>query len=170
MELPEERKALPSLWVYKIKRDGAGNIQRFKARVIYGGNHQIKRIDYQATYALTTHLGDIRLVLAIAAKYNLEIHQQDVCTAFFGVHSQEVMYMHPPLGYFCLLQNGRRFTNPRLTTTLRKMVLRLRNSLYALKQSLHVQYGILMDFVISFAFMALRVDGGLFKLLIRIKT
>jgi len=35
MELPEGRKALPSHWVYKIKRDGAGNVQQFKGRVQY---------------------------------------------------------------------------------------------------------------------------------------
>jgi hypothetical protein len=39
VEHPEERKALPSNWAYKIKRDGAGNVQRFKARVVCGGNH-----------------------------------------------------------------------------------------------------------------------------------
>jgi len=32
VELPEGRKALPSHWVYKIKRDGAGNVQRFNTR------------------------------------------------------------------------------------------------------------------------------------------
>jgi hypothetical protein len=47
--LAERRKALPSHWVYKIKRDGAGNVQRFKARLVCGGNHLIEGIDYQAT-------------------------------------------------------------------------------------------------------------------------
>ena len=68
MELPEGRNALPSHWVYKIKRDGAGNMQRFKARLLCGGNHQIEGIDYQATYAVTPRLGHIWLALAIAAK------------------------------------------------------------------------------------------------------
>jgi len=85
VELPEGRKALPSHWVYKIKRDAAGNVQRFKARLLCGGNHQIEGIDYQATYSPTARLGHIRLALAIAAKYDLEIHQMDVCTAFLGV-------------------------------------------------------------------------------------
>jgi len=80
----ERRKALPSHWVYKIMRDGAGNVQWFKARLVCAGNPQIEGIDYQATYAPTRRLGDISLALAIAAVYNPEIHQMEVCIAFFG--------------------------------------------------------------------------------------
>jgi hypothetical protein len=68
VELPEGRKASPSHWVYKIERDGAGNMQRFKARLVWGGNRQIEGIDYQAMYAPTAQLGHVRLALAIAAK------------------------------------------------------------------------------------------------------
>jgi hypothetical protein len=57
MELPEERKALPGHWVHKIKRDGASNVQRFKARRVCGENHLVEDIDYQAAYALTAHVG-----------------------------------------------------------------------------------------------------------------
>jgi len=82
MELLDGRKALPSHSVYIIKRDGAGNAQRFRARLDCGGNHQIEGIHYQATDAPTPRLCHITLALAITAKYNLEIHQIDVCTAF----------------------------------------------------------------------------------------
>jgi len=107
VELPEGRYALPSHWVLKMKHDGAGNVQRFKARLVCGGIHQIKGIDYQATYALSVRLGHVRLALAIAAKYNLENHQMDVCKALLGVDLEEEIYMHPTQGYFCLLQTGR---------------------------------------------------------------
>jgi len=133
VELPEGRKALPSHWVYKIKCDRAGNVQRFKARLVCGGNHQIEGIDYHATYALTARLGHVRLALAIAAKYNLEIHQTDICTAFLGVDLEEEIYMHPPQGYLCLVPTGSRYYDRRSKTS-RKMVLHLRKSLYGLKQ------------------------------------
>jgi hypothetical protein len=149
---------LPSHWVYKIKRDGAGNVQRFKARLVCGGNQQIEGIDYQAMYAPTDHLGHVRLALAIAAIYDLQIHQMDVCTAFLGVDLEEEIYMNPPQGYFRLVQTDR------LTKTSRKMVLRLRKSRYGLKQSSHVWYGTFKDFVISIGFVASRVEGGLFVL------
>jgi hypothetical protein len=88
-----------------MKRDGAGNVQRFKARLTCGGNHQIEGIDYQATDAPTVRIGHLRLALAFGTKYDLEIHQMDVCSAFLGVDLEEEIYMHPPQGYFRLLQN-----------------------------------------------------------------
>jgi len=164
VELPEGRKALPSHWVYKIKCNRAGNVQQYKARLVCGGNHQIEGIDYQATYAPTARLGHVRLALAIAAKYHLQIHQMDVCTAFLGVDLEEEISMHPPQQYFHLLQNGSRLNDPWLTKTSRKMLLRLRKSLYGLKQSSHVWYGTFKEFVISIGFVASRVDAGLFVL------
>jgi hypothetical protein len=88
----------------------------------------------------------------------------DVCTTFFGVDLEEEIYMHPPQGYFRFLQNGSRFSDPRLTKTSLKMVLRLRKSLYGLKQSSHVWYGTLKDFMFTIGFVASRVDGALFML------
>jgi hypothetical protein len=73
-------------------------VQRFKARLVCGANHQIEGIDYQATYAATAHLGHVRLALAIATKYDLEIHQMDVCTAFLGVDLEQDIYIHPSQG------------------------------------------------------------------------
>jgi len=158
VELPEGRKALPSHWVYKITRDGAGNVQRLKARRVCGGNLSIEGIDYQATYAPTALWGNVRLALAFAGKYDLEIHQMDVCTAFLVVDLEEEIYRHPPQGYCCLLQTGR------LTNTSRKMELRVRRSLHGLKQYSHVWYGTFKDFMISIGFLASHVDGGLFVL------
>jgi hypothetical protein len=106
VELPEGRKALPSHWVYKIKRDGASNVQPLKARLVCGGNHQIEGIDCQAMYAPTAHWGHVRLALAIAAKYNLQIHQMVVCSPSLAVDLEEEIYMHPPQGYFHLVQTG----------------------------------------------------------------
>jgi hypothetical protein len=106
-------------------------------------------------------LGHIRLALAIAAQYDLEIHQMDVCTAFLGVDLEEEIYMHPLLGYCPLVQTGSRYYDPK---TSQKMVLHLKKSLNGLKQSSHVGYGIFKDFVISFGFQASLVDGGLFVL------
>jgi hypothetical protein len=150
---PEGRKALRSHWVYKIKRDGAGNVQRSMARLVCGRNHQIEGIDYQDTYASTAHLGHVRLALAIAPKYDFEIHPMDVYTAFLGVDLEDEIYMHPPQGYFRWVYTGR------LTETSWNMVLRLRKSHYGRNESSHVWYSTLKDLMISIGFVPTVVNG-----------
>lgn len=61
------RNAVPSHWEYKMTRNGAGDVQRYQARLVCGVDDQIERIDYQAMYAETGHLGQVRLALAIAS-------------------------------------------------------------------------------------------------------
>jgi hypothetical protein len=88
-------------------RNGAGNVQQFKARLVCEGNQQIEGIGYQATHPPTARLGHVQLALAIAAKYDLEIHQINVCMAVLGVVLEEGIYMNPPQGYFRLVQTRR---------------------------------------------------------------
>jgi len=88
----------------------------------------------------------------------------DVYMAFPGVELEAEINMHPLQGYFHLLQNGRWFNNPRLTKTSRKMVLRLRKSLYGLKQSSYIWYGTFKNFMISIGFGASHITAGLFVL------
>jgi hypothetical protein len=102
LELPVGRKALPRHWVFKAKRDDSGKVTRFKARLICGGNHHTEGINFSATYAPTARLAHIHLMLAIAAKYDFDLHQIDVMTAFLGGKLTEEIYMHPPQGFFCL--------------------------------------------------------------------
>jgi len=63
MELPEGRKAFPSHWVYKNKRDGAGDVQRFMARLVGGDNHQ--------SNALTIRLSMHRLLASATSGWHL---------------------------------------------------------------------------------------------------
>ena len=49
--LPYAKKALDCKWVYKIKHNYDG--ERFKARLVISGNHQVEGIDYKETF---THI------------------------------------------------------------------------------------------------------------------
>jgi len=78
VDLPEGRKAFPSHWVYETKCDEAGNVQRFKARLVCGRNDEIEGINNQVIFAPTDHLGQVGMAGVITAKYDVEIHQMDI--------------------------------------------------------------------------------------------
>jgi hypothetical protein len=87
----------------------------------------------------------------------------DLCTALLGVDLEDEIYMNPLQEYFHLLQNRSRYYDPRSKTS-RMMVLRLRKSLYGLKQFLQVWYGTCKNFVIPMEYVGSHIDGGLFLL------
>lgn len=49
--LPDEKKAIDSKWVYKIKYKPNGEIERYKARLVAKGFTQMEGVDYHDTFA-----------------------------------------------------------------------------------------------------------------------
>jgi hypothetical protein len=60
-------------WVFKIKRDEHGKIQRYKARWVARGFSQMHGIDYTETFSPTVRHASVRLLLSIVNQFNLEI-------------------------------------------------------------------------------------------------
>jgi transposase InsO family protein len=110
-------------WVFKLKRDHTGRVVRFKARLVVLGFAQAFGIDYFETFAPVAKFGSIRLLLALAAILNLELHQLDVDTAFLQAPVNETIYMFQPEGSEVRGPNGE------------EMVCLLKKSVYGLKQA-----------------------------------
>ena len=121
VDLPSGCKPLSSKWIFKRKRKVDGSIDKYKARLMIKGFRQTEGLDYFDMYSPVTRINSIRMVLAIAALKDLEVHQMDVKTAFLNGDLNEEIYMEQPEGFSAPGQEMK--------------VCRLVKSLYGLKQA-----------------------------------
>nr|GEV97328.1 zinc finger, CCHC-type [Tanacetum cinerariifolium] len=96
-------KTLGYKWILKKKMKANGTIDKYKARLIIKGFRQ-EGLDYFDTYSPITRIASIRMILAIAALRNLEVHQMYVNTAFLNSDLEEEIYMNQPEGFIALGQ------------------------------------------------------------------
>ena len=93
VKLPKGKKSLRNKWVYKLKKDGRGNLVKYKARLILKGFGQKKGIDFDAIFSHVVKFSSIRTILGLAANQDLEIEQLDVKTTFLHDDLEEEIYM-----------------------------------------------------------------------------
>ncbi|WVZ13928.1 hypothetical protein V8G54_011494 [Vigna mungo] len=145
--LSPNKNAIGCRWVYKIKYNSDGSIDRYKARLVAKGYNQIEGLDYLETFAPVTKLTTVRLLLAIAATKNWTLKQLDVNNAFLHGDLHEDVYMKVP---------------PGLTTSTPNQVCKLQRSLYGLKQAGRQWYAKLHNFLLSHNYNCSTSDNSLF--------
>lgn len=120
-ELPKDHKPVGCKWVFKTKLDQNGNIERYKARLVAKGYTQKEGIDYKETFSPVSRKDSFRIVMALVAHFDLELHQMDVKTAFLNGDLHEDVYMTQPEGFISKGQEH--------------LVCKLKKSIYGLKQA-----------------------------------
>ena len=120
VELPPGRKAIGSRWVFKVKKNADGSIERYKGRLVAQGFSQRPGFDFTETFAPTPKWASLRAILALAALEDLHLESVDISTAFLNGHLEEEVYMRQPQGFVEKNNNW---------------VWRLVKSLYGLKQA-----------------------------------
>ena len=160
VELLEGHQKVGCKWVFKTKRDSHGNLERYKARLVAKGFTQKDGVNYKETFSLVSKKDSFRIIMALVAHYDLELHQMDVKTAFLNGNLNEEVYMDQPMGF---IEKGKEH-----------IVCKLKRSIYGLKQASRQWYLKFNDAIVSFGFkentidwcIYLKVNGSKFIFLI----
>ncbi|WVZ95817.1 hypothetical protein U9M48_041533 [Paspalum notatum var. saurae] len=119
--LPKGKKAVGCKWVFTVKQNPKGEVDRYKARLVAKGYSQTYGIDYDETFAPVAKMNTVRTLISCAVNFGWPLHQMDVKNAFLHGDLQEEVYMEIPPGFAGSQTIGK--------------VCKLNKSLYGLKQS-----------------------------------
>jgi hypothetical protein len=63
--LPKDKKVIRCKWVYKVKHNVDGYVNRYKARLVDKGYAQTYGIDYEETYSPVAKMTTVRVIIAM---------------------------------------------------------------------------------------------------------
>jgi hypothetical protein len=124
VDLPPGRKPIKTKWVFKIKENADGTVERYKARLVAKGFTQQQGVDYSEVFAPVMRHDSFRIFLAICTKFGLKIRQIDAVTAYLNGEITEEIYMEQPEGF--------------MLAGMENKICKLRKGIYGLKQSANV--------------------------------
>lgn len=96
VDCPNTGVALTTRWVFSIKRNNEGELERYKARLVARGFEQRYGIDYGETFPSIASIESVKAPLAISAANRWAITQFDISTAFLNGRVEEMIYIEPP--------------------------------------------------------------------------
>jgi hypothetical protein len=83
-DLPRGHNAITLKWMFKLKRDEAGAIIKYKARLVARGFVQREGIDFDDTFAPVARMESVRLLFALAAQEGWRVHHMDIKSVFLN--------------------------------------------------------------------------------------
>jgi hypothetical protein len=137
-----------SKWLYKIKHDVDGSIEKHKARFVARGFSQNEGIDYEETVAPVAIYTSIITIIALATKMKCKLHQIDVKITFLNGVIEEEVYLEQPQGFE--------------VEDIKTHVCRLKKAMYGLKQAPRAWYGRIDNFLTSLGFTKSKVDSNIY--------
>ncbi|XP_019181367.1 PREDICTED: uncharacterized protein LOC109176385 [Ipomoea nil] len=135
-------------WVFRVKRNADGSVERHKARIVAKGFNQIAGKDFFETFSPVVKPTTVRLLLSLAYSRDWCIRQLDVHNAFLSGRLAETVYMRQPPGYE--------------DKSVPTHVCHLQCSLYGLKQAPRAWFTRIHNFLLSVGFTPSKTDVSLF--------
>jgi Reverse transcriptase (RNA-dependent DNA polymerase) len=98
VSLTAGKKAVGCKWVFTVKQNQEGRVERYKTRLVAKGYSQTYGIDYDETFAPVAKMSTVRTFVSLAANGGWKLHQLDVKNAFLHGNLLEEIYMEVPPG------------------------------------------------------------------------
>ncbi|GJR39947.1 putative ribonuclease H-like domain-containing protein [Tanacetum coccineum] len=99
VDLPRDKWAIGTKWMFRNKKDERGIVVKHKARLVAQGHTQEEGIDYDEVFAPVAKIEAIRLLLAYASFKDFVVYQMDVKSAFLYGKIEEEVYVYQPPGF-----------------------------------------------------------------------
>ncbi|KAF0728525.1 hypothetical protein Ae201684P_016080 [Aphanomyces euteiches] len=120
VDRPKDINIVSNKWVFNIKYDSAGEIEKFKARLVARGFLQRYGVDYTETFSPVIQQQSVRLLLMLGLHFDVDVAHVDVPQAYVKAGLDTNIYMAIP---------------DMVPGDPETQALRLLKSLYGLKQS-----------------------------------
>jgi uncharacterized membrane protein YgcG len=133
-------------WVFTVKQNPDGTVDRLKARLVAKGFTQTYGLDYTETFSPVAKLNSIRIIISLAANLDWPLHQLDVKNAFLHGDLNETVYMAQPPGF----------------ESKGEYVCHLKKSIYGLKQSPRAWFDKFSKAVVSHGMTRSQADHSVF--------
>lgn len=121
VELPPNKKSIAVKWVYKVKLNPDGGVNKYKARLVAKGFLQKPGINFGEVFAPVARVETVTMVIAFASWHDWSMYHMDVKSAFLNGPLDEEVFVDQPEGFAVKGQESK--------------VYRLNKALYGLKQA-----------------------------------
>ncbi|CAJ2637896.1 unnamed protein product [Trifolium pratense] len=145
---PKDTNIVGCKWLFRIKRQADGSIDRYKARLVAKGFTQRHGVDFHETFAPVVRPQTIKIIITLALGHKWKMHQLDVNNAFLQGSLKEQVYMTQPPG----LKDSQ---HPHYVCKLHKAI-------YGLRQAPRAWHDALKNFTVSYGFLCSKSDPSLF--------
>ncbi|PNX93512.1 histone deacetylase, partial [Trifolium pratense] len=144
--LPPHKKAIGCKWIFRVKENPDGSVNKYKARLVAKGFLQTPGFDFTETFSPVIKPVTVRIILTLAVTYRWSVQQIDINNAFLNGLLQEEVYMSQPAGF---------------EASDKTLVCKLHKSLYGLKQAPRAWYERLTQTLLQMGFVKSKCDPSL---------